>query len=373
MHPLIEHSRFRGLSILVAAVLAVPALAPADQQDAPAVDVGQLLQALRMMRQQQATQVKSQKQNAWQQISAAAGSNERATVLWEEAVRAVQMEGAGKENQQFKAWKDGEGEAFKEAAVQNAVRLHLEWLALTLQRSGGATVKDMLPAVIRYTQELLADGLGIDALQEAIKHEKELAANNPKKAQKSRDDAAVKKSHDNVLKGSLNNSVVVQWMKLGDFLTIDHWELNPGNMDGIYKSIILPEMRLEKDPRVFEYWDMKLKKEADNASKTKLAFEIDKFNNQRRPTLLWSRSQEFLQLGQKNRGLSEMFNLIKTYPTHPDADDWIAKLENLLLPPAPPTLPGTDPSTGAPPPASTALPGNPGAPTAAVPAKVPGL
>jgi len=81
----------------------------------------------------------------------------------------------------------------------------------------------------------------------------------------------------------------------------------------------------------------------------------------------------FLNLGQKNRGVTEMFNLIKTYPTHPDADDWIAKLENILLPPAPAAPPGVDPSPGTQPPASTASPGAPGAPTAAVPAAVPGL
>jgi len=361
MHPRSFLPTTRTLALFLAGLLAAPAIAPA-QQDAPAVDVGQLLQALRAMRQQQATQIKTQKQTAWQQLSAVAGSNERATALWEEAIRATQMEGAGKEGTQFKAWRDGEGEAFKEPQVQNAVRLHLQWLALTLNRSGGAPVKDLLPAVINYTRELLADEIGMEALQEAIKQEKEAGTNNPKRAQRSREDATTKKVHDGVLNKSLTGSIVVQYLKLTDFLAVENWELTPGNLDGIYKNVILPEMRAQKDIHIFEYWDMKLRKEADAASKTKLAFEIEKFNTQRRPTLLWNRSQEYVALGQKNRAVSEMFALIKAYPTHPEADDWIDKLEKLLLPPVP-AAPAAD-SAGATPATRT---------TAPAPVAVPGL
>jgi hypothetical protein len=362
MYPHPTRSISRPLALILAGLLAAPAIAPAQQQDAPPVDVGQLLQSLRAMRQQQATQLLSQKQTAWQRINAAAGSNEAATTMWENAVRATQMEGAGKENSQFKTWKDTEGESFKEREVQNAVRLHIQWLAFTLQRSGGAKVKDMLPSLISYTKELLADEIGMDALVEAIKREKELGAANPKRAQRSRDDAATKKAHDAVLNRGLGGSVVVQWLKLNDFINVEHWELNPGNLDGIYKNIILPELRAQRDQRVFEYWDMKLKKEADKASQSKLAFEIEKFNTLRRPALLWNRSEEYISLGLKNKAVSEMFALIKAYPTHPDADEWVDKLEQVLLPPAPAT-PVTDPSA--------ASPGTTTAPTTPAPAPVP--
>jgi hypothetical protein len=83
---------------------------------------------------------------------------------------------------------------------------------------------------------------------------------------------------------------------------------------------------------------MKLKREADKASLSKLAFEIEKFNTVRRPALLWNRSQEYVNLGLKNKAATEMFAIIKAYPTHPDADEWLDTLEGLLAPPpaAPP-------------------------------------
>jgi len=388
MHPQTKPSSFRALAVVAAGLLVAPAIAPAQQpqQDIAPPDAGKLLQELRAIKQTQAKQIITAKTNALQLIMSAAGSNERAVAMWEEAIKATQMDGAGKEGTQFKNWKDTEGETYKEREVQNSVRLHFEWLALTLQRSAGATVKDMLPSVIRYTQELLQDEAAIDALQDAIKNEKakDTGAKNNRAAQKSRDDATVKKVHDFILNKSLNSSVVVQWMKLNDFLTIDKWELTPGNYDGIFKNVVLPEFRAEKDQRVFEYWDIKMKKESDLAYKTRLKFEIDKYETLRKPTLLWNKAQEYVNIGLKNHGMSEMYNILKAYPTHPDADDWVAKLESMLLPPVPAATPGIDGGTTAPAagtlpplpgaPSSTAVPAAPGAPTAAAPVpSVPGL
>jgi hypothetical protein len=117
------------------------------------------------------------------------------------------------------------------------------------------------------------------------------------------------------------------------------WELTPGSYDGIYQQILLPEMRLLKDTRVVDYWDYRLKREADIASRSKLTFEIDKFNQVRRPQILWSRAVDLARVGQKNRAIDTMFKQIKEYPTHPDASTWITELEGLLAPPAPVAAP----------------------------------
>ncbi len=351
MHP---QSLRSSLALVLATLLAAPALHA--QQDAPPVDIGQLLQALRAIKEQQTTQAKTQRQTAMQQISSVAGSAERAIQFWEEAIRATQFDGMAKEGAQFRAWKEAEGETLKERPVANAVHLHLTWLALTLQRSAGAEVKDMMSAIVNYTKELSADEAVMDALADAIKQQRDAAAiappgggnrrpqNTPGKAT----DAEIKRAHDGILKRGLGGSPVVKWLKLDDLVSVPKWENNPGDFDGIFEKIILPELRAQKDQRALEYWDIKLKKEADAATRTKLAYEVEKFNTQRRPALLWSRAQEFVLLGQKNRAVGEMFNLIKTYPTHPEADDWVARLEETLVPPAPAA------------PASAAVPAPPG-------------
>ena len=174
----------------------------------------------------------------------------------------------------------------------------------------------------------------------------------------------MKRVHDSVLNKSVTNSVVAQWLKLSDFLHLEQWENTPGNYDGIYRNIVLPELRQQKDIRVLEYWDGKLKREAEAATKTKLSFEVDKFNTQRRPSLIWSRTQEYIALGQKNRAITDMYNLIRSFPMHPEADEWIGKLEAMLLPPDPTVTPAAPAAPGAPP--TTGGPTQPN-PTAAVP------
>lgn len=355
MYPHTSFVPRRSLFAIVAGLLTVPTVLFA-QQDAPPVNVGELLKALKEVRQQQVTQTKTSINAAYQQISQAAGTKERAVALWESAIKATSMDGAGRENAQFKNWKDTTGEAFKEPEVQNAVRLHLVWLALSLQRSAGAPVKDMLPSLMSYAKELYADQLAMDALRAEIKREKEAAAANPKKGQRSRDDAATERTHNQVLSRSVADGVVSDWMKLNDYLKIEKWEFNAGNLDGIYRNIILPELRAQKDQRVFEYWDAKMRRESDVATQSKLAFEIEKFNSVRGPSLLWNRAQELVAIGQKNRAATEMFGLIKKYPNHPDADQWVNTLEQLLAPPAAdPAAPAA--GTAAAPPAPAPLPG----------------
>jgi hypothetical protein len=248
-----------------------------------------------------------------------------------------------KEGAQFRAWKDAEGEMLKERPVANAVHLHLTWLALTLQHTSGIPTKDLLPSVVNYTKELAMDEAVIDALADNIKLEREAAAIAPPGGGNRRNqpqprkatDAEIKRAHDSILKRGLGASPVVKWMNLNEAIATQKWENNPSDFDGIYEKIILPELRAQRDLRALEYWDIKLKKEADAATRSKLAYEVDKFNTQRRPALLWSRAQELSQLGQKNRAVGEMFTLIKTYPTHPDAGAWITTLEQTLMPPAP--------------------------------------
>jgi hypothetical protein len=55
----------------------------------------------------------------------------------------------------------------------------------------------------------------------------------------------------------------------------------------------------------------------------------------RLPRLQWSRAQDVFLIGQRNRAVTDMFNLIKTYPQHPDNAAWISRLESLLAPQAP--------------------------------------
>jgi len=307
---------------------------PLHAQDAPNVDTAAIIQSLRQLHDQTVLKNKSEKQKLIQEINAAATSGESAVATWEKAVMATQFNGINKEVTAFRAWRDGEGESLKEPEAKNAARLYFLWLGLSLQRASGVPIKDLLPSILNYTKDLANDIVAIDALEESLRRDKEHPENKrltPRKA----NDHEVKRMHHSILEKPLSGSVVVQWLKLGELLTLEKWEDIPGNFEGIYEKIVQPELIAQRDPRITDYWDFRIKRETEEAAHSKLEFDRDKFNTQRLPSLLWKRATDLANIGYKNRATTEMFAIVRKYPSHPNATEWMTKLESLLLPPPP--------------------------------------
>ncbi len=198
----------------------------------------------------------------------------------------------------FKDWRDKDGEALKAPEVKIALHLYFNWLALTLQRSAGAEVKTLFPAVLAHAREVANDQVSMEAFEDAAKLSKDVPVipttikQRPVtvlEKEKKVDKQTIKKVHDQILKGSLASSAFVQWMRLADYITdvappkkgggrqpksaaaaddapAPTWEGTPGSFDGIYQSILLPEMRDMKDLRLLDYWDNKIKREGESAT-----------------------------------------------------------------------------------------------------------
>ncbi len=354
-------SRHLATALFIVSAAALPLRAA---EDAPPVDMAQILQALKGLKTQQVQQSKAQKLRALQDVTAAVNNPARAAEIWEDAVRATQFAGASKEATQFREWKDNEGSALRTKEVATALRLHFNWMALTLQRSAGTEVKELLPAVIQHTKDATAAKIAMDQFAENMKKDRDLANSGKHGArERKNNDEAVKKLYDQIASKPVGNGIVAQWLRIEGLLSDaaqgkakgEGWEMSAGNVDGIYSTIVLPVFREQKDPRILEYWDLKLRLGAEEATRNKLDFEAGKFNVETRPQLLWQRAQDMAAIGQKNRAMSEMFTLVKTYPAHPNAAAWLASLEQQLaqaLTPAPaPVIPPAIPAAAVVPPA----------------------
>ena len=347
MIPMLSTICHRSLRLSVVLAL-FAAHVTAEVQDAAPVDLTQLLQELQKIKEQQAQQAKANRQRGLQEAQAAAASLAAAAAAWEEAVRQTQFEGSPKEGPRFRNWKEGEGNTLSEKEVQSAARLFFQWLALTLQRAMGVPASDLLPQVIQHTKEVTADLAAVDALEERIKRQKELAASGKQGKGREKDDEQVKRMHDQILRTALAGSPPVQALNISEFVNVEGWEQVPGNVEGIFQKIILPQLRAAKDPRLLEYWDMRIRREGEVAAKSQLAFEAEKFTQIRRPELLWSKAEELLVLGQRNKAITEMFAIVKSHPAHPQALIWLGKLEQLLKPNAPAPAAGTAAAAAAP-------------------------
>jgi hypothetical protein len=334
-------------SLLLCTIAALSALATpslyAQGGDAPAVDVNQLLQELKKIREQNDAGVKARKNQALQQIMAAASSPERAVAFWKEAVRNAQFEGAEKEGQKLADWRDGDGEALSDKLCMGAVQLHLRWLAITLQRANGVEMRVLLPQVIEYTKALQTDEAAADHFADQLDKAKERneSGKHGMKPKGVAEDAVVKRVHDQVMRMAVGGSPVARWLQLSDLLGDagkkqkgggGSWEPVPGNLEGIYNAIILPEFRLTKDPRLLDYWEVFIKREGEKAAEHKLDVDQRDWSQVKLPSLRWSRAQDVLLLGYRNRAILEMFNLVKSFPQHPEVPSWISQLEGVLVP-----------------------------------------
>ena len=326
---------------LIVATFSVPAFAQLN--DAPPVDMKQLLQGLKQFKEQNETGLKTRRNAAYQQVTTAAASLDKAAAYWTDAVLAVQFAGVDHQTTAVRDWKQTEGEGLKVKEGANAARLHLVWLGLTIQHSAGAETKQLLPSVIDFTKQLEADDLAVAHLVEGIDKAK-ARKGAPNKALS--EDTHAKKIHDSIMKMSVANSPVAQRLQIADVLgdvakkrkrgedaPPASWEAVPGNVNGIYSAIILPEFRATKDPRLLDYWDMMIRKNQESIYAGMPTFDERQKTQVERPAMLWSRAQDQLLIGQRNRALTEMFNLIKAYPQHPDAAGWIAQLEGLIASP----------------------------------------
>lgn len=321
----------------------------AEVQDAPAPDLSQILQILKTLKEQQVLTLRAARDRAMREASSAAASPSAATAAWEEAIRQTQFEGAPKEGTAFRDWKDKVGDGLKSREAGSAAQLFFRWLLLTLQHANGKPAKEQIADVVQYTKDLALDKAAMETFVENMKKDEELAKSGKHGMRTGKNnDGAARQLHDTFLRG-LNGSAPVKAMGIEELLKTEKWANNPGDLDGIYNQILLPVFRADKDPRIFEYWDLKIKREGEAAAKTKLAYDAEKFTNERHPALVWNRAQEYLNIGQKNRAVGEMVRILKTYPKHPDMGAWISELEGILTPPvAPPVpeepIPGAGPS-----------------------------
>ncbi len=269
------------------------------QTPEPPINAEAMLTALHAIRDKQTDTVKTQRHKLIQEFQTRAANPAAALDFYEAAVKATQFEGENRAQTQFVEWKKKDAVHLKSRDFQNGLRLHLNYLVLTLQRASGVETKALLPGLTSHLQQVRIE-----------------------------QDAG---NQDHILKGKIDDSIFVRWYGIGGLIGgMENWEMSPGNMDGIYQKTIQPELRKQKDPRIVEYWDSKIQREASQATKSSLAFDAGKFDQVRKPSLLWNRAEDVLSIGQKNRAATDMFALVKGYPTHPEAAKWVARLEEVL-------------------------------------------
>jgi hypothetical protein len=292
-------------------------------QGGPTLDVKSMLEGLQQIKQQQATSAQSQLKQTIADFSAACASDNAAENFYIEAVRVTRFVGQNREATAFGDW--------EKTALPRlnppAIRLALRYTTITLQRAAGATDDQIYPVLLAYAQEAQDALPGIQAQlnNPAPQDNRRLFGRQQGQGQ------GPAAQEPRILEESVSENIFARWYNIGSQLSaVQNWEQVPASIDSIYQTTLLPMMRKNRDPRIIQYWDNKLVIERNNASSAAAAFSTDRFNLTRRPSLLWSRAEDEVAIGQRDQGLTDMYNLVKNFPAHPDAGKWIKELQDLL-------------------------------------------
>ena len=268
------------------------------QQSLPPVDPAAVLATLKDLKAKQTQSVAREKGQVLDAIHAAAADPAKA---YEQAYLAVEVQGrGGNEGTKMMDWHKQNADLLRDRNFLVALRLELIYLGLTWQRHMGARTRDLLPALYDYTTQVTnaADGL-----------------------------ASLKLSDR-----SIDDSLFAKYFQVGPYIAgVPDWETKEFNVDGIFEKTVLPSLRQDKDPHLLACWDTRLQNEAGRVDQRN-GLAVNRFNNVRRPTLLWNRAEDELTLGDQPRAVADMLALLKAHPDHPDFDKWAARLTDVVTP-----------------------------------------
>jgi hypothetical protein len=298
-------------------------------QTASTIDAKAILQSLQDIQQKQTTSAKSQLLTTINDFTAASSDDGAALNFYVEAVRVTRFVGQLREDVAFAEWKKNSLPTLNPGAI----RIALRYTTITLQRAAGATDDQIFPVLFAYVQQVQDALPGIYA-QAAAQRD---AARDARPRNGGRE-MGQRDPETDILQQPVSDNIFARWYNIGGKLAaIGGWELVPSNLDSMYQQILLPIMRKRRDPRVIQYWDAKILAEKAQASTATAAFSTDRFNLTRRPSLLWSRAEDEVVIGERDQGITDMYDLVKTFPAHPEAAKWIKELQGLLTtPPAAP-------------------------------------
>ncbi len=305
--------------VLALLLLTLPLLTARAQQDLPDIDTAQMLRFIEQFEQKQKEAVRSAKAAALNTLQPGISSGAPASGLYEDAVKATQFSGRDGAAKDFADWKKRNAELLRSREMQDALQLHLRYLVLSLQRADTGKDADFSEPSWAYAQDLAATLNRWDKSSNVTREARD------------------------ILNKPVNQSIFTQWLTLGPWLPQGDWEASSGNLDGILDKNIRPAWRKARNPQLLATWDFQIKFHADRITTDGSNHQAAQFNTTRRPQLLLTRANDLATLGMPNRAATEVFKLIQENPTHPDFDQWVGKLRELLNKaqpaPAPATLP----------------------------------
>jgi len=279
----------------------------AQSSDFDSNKAAQILQELDQLETKQKEILRSSRMKDITILQGALHNSSSATRLYENAVEKLQFQGLKGEAQAFDDWKKKNANLLGSKEMESALRLHLRYLVLSLERGGAEKGEDFANPSLAYAVELES------ALLDQAK-----PGNLPPEVK-------------SLLERSLAESIFTKSMDLSNWLPKDKdWEMKPGDFNGILEKNVRPFFRALKNPLLVQTWDMQMKFQAQRITRGRLDHEADSYNSITLPKVVFSRANDMLILGQNDQGCTEILQLIRTHPAHQDFPQWVSRVREIL-------------------------------------------
>lgn len=308
--------------LVITSLLAFPLFGFAQQTDPLLQDILKKLEAIKSS--QDALRI-ADIRAAVQKVEAGASSGGAASAFYEDAIKATQYAGKKDDAKNYEEWRKREMLGNRSAAMQEAIRLNLRYIALAIKWNGPENKQALLPELRSYIQALLQ-------------------AENTFRRTPPLSEAGKKLMTD-----PITGNLFVAWLKLESLLPSPAiWEPSPANLGGIYEKTLRPMLRNTKNQELIDTWAKQIQVETERATNQQLALGIDNFNRVQRPRLVWQQAEDMVLIGENKQGYLQMLMVIQTNPKHADQSKWINRLEELIAKDVPAPAPAEVPVSAAP-------------------------
>ena len=244
----------------------------------------------------------------------------------------------------FMDWRNKHEEELKDEDFKQGLALQLEYLVLTVQAQEIDTPKKMAP-VVTAVQGFL--GREITAIQGATVHSASGAVADKGAAKGAGPGGGGGQGGRRggggggnngpaggiveTLRESVKRSEFARAYSLDDFLQRKDWEYVPLDVKGIYANIIFPYYLVEKPTELAAQWDARMNAEMAMQKALKSETEFQEYAQDAGPRMIWEKNNYLVT---NNVGavtaLADMLKLIQTYPSHPDAMQWLGGFRELV-------------------------------------------
>jgi hypothetical protein len=242
-----------------------------------------------------------------------ADSASEALTLYENTINATEFEGRKRDSQEFRNWKEKHEDRLKNRDFQSSVQLHLQYLGLLLQQALDDSNKEKDPKE-PVNPALRAGWL---AYFDTLKQNDTAFRDNPKMFE------------ELIFKNdAVPNSPFVKLYQLERFGKAFNDRTKPGDINDVSDKWIFPLLRKSKDRIILNLWDTRISLAKEDSERPGTDDAKIRFENLAGPALRWRRAKDLLTFDQP-AAWAEMLVLVKTYKTHPNADEWITELRNL--------------------------------------------